>query len=57
MFIVPDYMCVHPTTQLKIHKVHTLQVYDLEAKTPTEDLAYKACIWEGYCFTYLCTNQ
>ena len=31
-------MCLHPTTQHKIHKVQILQVYDLVAKGPIENL-------------------
>jgi hypothetical protein len=31
-------MCLHPTTQHKIQKVHILQVYDLVAKAPIVNL-------------------
>ena len=31
-----------------LHKVHTLQVYDLVGKAPTKNLAYKVYKWEGH---------
>ena len=34
-----------------MYNVHTLQVYNLVAKAPIKNLAYKVYIWEGYCFT------
>ena len=46
-FVVLEHMCLHPTTQHKIHKIHALQVYNLVTKAPIENLAYKVHIWEG----------
>ena len=51
ILIVPEHMCLHPTTQHNTHKVHTLQVPNLVTKALIKDLAYKVYIWEGHCLT------
>ena len=43
-------MCIPQPTH-KIHKVHSLQVYNLLAKAPVEIFPYKVYIWEKYYIT------
>ena len=40
-FVVLEYMCLHPTIKPYIHKVHTIQIYNLVARAPIEILIYK----------------
>ena len=46
LLLFRKHLCLHPTIQPNIHKIHILQAYILVAKAPIQNFAYKGYVWE-----------